>query len=1340
MARQRQISLNSNCCTLEGNIFLPYLLQQIFLRKDSWQTAGDYAIPKGSTLEEESKRSFNITRSEWQAFRHTCLQQGLSAPKRLQATQYFVRQFLNFGLGYNLQEVAPIFVPYFDRQKPSPEDRTYPVTLLANNVPVAIVSEEYSLDERCAIVTSPDGILRKSPFQMVQELINGCNEYNWGLVSNGRSIRLVHRLMALTNRHYLEFDLQTMFGHGSDEYAEFFRLWLVMHSSRTRIQKDAAGQTIWDLWFQDGVNSGEPAREALSRNLEQALQLLGEGFLNSQFKGKLANEALLHKLQNRELTVQDFQHQLLQLIYRFFFVFCLEERHIINFVTESDQANALARQRYLEGYAFHRFIQQAHKQRFRNHYHDAYISAVRVFTALDQGEKALALPALGGLFQSDRCPDLMTAQLENRYFFAAMEKMRWADLNGSLNLIDYKNMDTEELGSIYEGLLELIPHIDWDESDANRHSFSFIRATGNERKRSGSYYTPDSLVQSLLKTALDPVIEQKLQDNPDRQEQALLKLSVIDPACGSGHFLLAAARRIAEKLADVRAGNEHASQLLYRKALHDVVQNCIYGVDLNPMAVELTKIALWLEGFAENTPLSFLDHHIKVGNALLGVFDVDVVKHGIPDDAYAVTTEKNVPPDLAPTCKDTCNSLRKLNKTERAHSHIDDYYIMPLFGGIKVIDLLPNFDQATERDKTQLYQRYQQELQQEPELIASDLYIAAFLSAKNNRNELLVPTSKLLFKQLYEPDTLTQMDLESIHQARQLCAKYHVLHWPFAFPEQFDRELAEADRGFDCVLGNPPWDKAVIEDVQYFIDKNPMIATATPTSKRQEMIKALAQGTFAAQYDPKSQTADSVRQERELYYSYVYDKHILAMSSNFWHLGAEQGGRFPLTGTGSANVAYYFAELAYKLRKPQGTAGIVEPAGIITDSNTQAFSRKILQGQIGSAYHFDNVEGIFKAVAQHYSFILLTLKKSEKADFVFYATQPEQLDEPQRHVHFESGDFQLINPNTQTCVLIRTDADLRLCRKLYQRAPVLYNERNPNNPWNIQTLCIFNMSLDSALFHDNKESASMLPLYEGKMIHQFEHRWVTFDPSWPKNEHFRDVTQNEKENPSFVSNPRYWVEAAEVKKKLHNKQWTHPWMLAWRDIARATDERTLIATILPAAVAVGHKAPLLLPQVSDKQAACLLATLNSLVVDFVERIKQPSTNVLIFLLKQLPILPSEAFKEQDIEFICQRVAKLTRTADDINAVWLTDYPSYTFQKPKERLQIRAELDAYIARMYGLTRDELRYILDPSDVYGKDHPSVTFPSLKSNQEKEFGEYLTQRLVLQAFDDLEAGRLV
>ena len=419
---------------------------------------------------------------------------------------------------------------------------------------------------------------------------------------------------------------------------------------------------------------------------------------------------------------------------------------------------------------------------------------------------------------------------------------------------------------------------------------------------------------------------------------------------------------------------------------------------------------------------------------------------------------------------------------------------------------------------------------------------------------------------------------------------------------------------------------------------------------------------------------------------------------------------------------------------------------MITDDATKAFSQTVFNGRVASAYHFNNTEKLFP-IHSSYSFVLLTLRPSEKADCVFYATRLEHLDDKRRHVTFEPGDLKRFNPNTQTCVLVRTEADVEICRKLYQAAPVLVNENEPDgNPWGIRTLRMFDMSNDSGLFHTAKDADDLVPLYEGKLFHQFDNRWATFDGTKnSKGEPVeRDVTQEEKADPGFAITPRYWVRKADVQARYVDRQgvrwWSEPWMLAYRKITSPTNQRTLVANILPSTYAVGDGAPLLFPMKNrEEDVACLLSFLNSLVCDYVIRIKQSGMNLNVFLLKQLPIFTPAQISEGNCSFIVTRVAALTRTSDDLCAVWLNDYPRYRYQSPEERCRIRAELDAYIARMYHLTRRELEYILSPTSVMGADFPTETFPGLQRDETALYGEFLTKRLVLEAYDKLEAGEL-
>jgi hypothetical protein len=268
-----------------------------------------------------------------------------------------------------------------------------------------------------------------------------------------------------------------------------------------------------------------------------------------------------------------------------------------------------------------------------------------------------------------------------------------------------------------------------------------------------------------------------------------------------------------------------------------------------------------------------------------------------------------------------------------------------------------------------------------------------------------------------------------------------------------------------------------------------------------------------------------------------------------------------------------------------------------------------------------------------------------------------------------------------------------------------------------------------------------LPLYEAKMIHQFDHRWASYQIEDSK-DISNDVSLMDKQNPDFCVTPRYWVDTAEVNKRLRDKDWEHEWLLGFRDITSAHVLRTVIASVLPR-VGVNHKTPLILlfPKIHTHLAAAFLVNLSALVFDYIARQKVGGTSLTFFYLKQFPVLPPNFYKDSDLDFIVPRVLELTYTANDLKP-WAQDLgyegPPFTFE-PDRRTMLRAELDAWYARAYGLNRDELRYILDPADVMCEDYPSETFRVLKNKELREFGEYRTQRLVLEAWGKLERGEL-
>jgi hypothetical protein len=589
-----------------------------------------------------------------------------------------------------------------------------------------------------------------------------------------------------------------------------------------------------------------------------------------------------------------------------------------------------------------------------------------------------------------------------------------------------------------------------------------------------------------------------------------------------------------------------------------------------------------------------------------------------------------------------------------------------------------------------------------------------------------IPTNATLGRVLADPDGLIEDDLKQIVYAEEACRVQNAFHWPLKFPLVFGE-----DGGFDCVLSNPPWEKAKLEDKKWFAIRLPEIASDKYTAaKRKKLIAALAKGQYAEDFLKVAATETQKNKERALYAQYEEAQRQNDAMATFCHLTEHEGGGFPLTGTGDTNLFAYFSELVFWLKRSNGHAGMVVPTGLITDSATQQMARTLFNGEVASIYHFNNTEKIFP-IDSRYSFILLTMAESAEIDCVFYATNLGHLEDKRRHVIFQKGDLSLFNPNTKTCVLVRTEADLKLCRKIYQHSSVFIKDSEEcRNPWHADFMRMFDMTNDSGLFHEIKDEEDLVPLYEGKLFHQFDSRWATYEEGKT-----REVTEKEKADPKFAITPKYWVACSEVGAKFQAKGWKEKWTLAFRDIARATDERTFIVTVLPAKYGAGNKAPLIMPKASPENVACLLANLNSLIVDFIERIKQSSVSVNLFYVKQLPILSPAQYREKDVKYIAERVAQLTRNSDDIRAFWLTDYPNYDYQGKKTRLKIRAELDAYFAKLYGLTREELAYILDPEEVKGPGWPSVTFPGLKRNEIAEYGEYLTQRLVLEAFDELD-----
>ena len=1430
--------------TLEGGLFLPDQVQKATQGLASAQQDADYRLPKGLKAKDEYSRAFQIACAQWQDFAQQLERRDIDAT---QLTTRFVQELLRDAFGYNLRPARPLEV----------DGRRYPVSFLAGNLPILVAPHTLGLDDADAsMAIEGSGSRRKTPFQAMQELLNASESLLWGIVSNGRQLRLLRDAASLTRPSFLEIDLVDLLG--SKHYAEFANAWRLLHASRALTDTQNTS-CIWERWRHEGQQEGTRVRDGLRNGVEKALLTLGEGFLQHP-----SNDNLRAALDSGQLGRDAYFQQLLRLVYRLIFVFTVEERGVLH-PQWNDPETKAARRAYAEGYALARLRNFSLKRRPRNRHDDQWQAIRIVFRGLDQGEPRLALPALGGLFAASQCKDLDAASLDNAHLLEALKDLRWARPPGSDSLVpvDYRNMGPEELGSVYESLLELVPTV-----DVHARSFDFVGRTdaastaGNARKLTGSYYTPDSLVQELIRSALEPVIEQRLASSPAAPEAALLAIRVIDPACGSGHFLLAAARRLAERLAllrSVASGYEGAIRPKdYRHALREVVAHCIYGVDRNPMAVELARMALWLEGFEEGRPLDFLDHHLQVGDALLGLTDLDALTRGISKDAFK---------PLSGDDREVCKALTKTNAVALKQLTKDLQSQQMLLGmdnasglqAMRAIEDMPTNTPEQVSIKETRWLAFMQTAAQSPLAQAADVVVGAFLLSKTTDRGATVPTSATLHTLLTTPNDITGPAADAVAAARAACAEARVLHWPLAFPQVFARG------GFDCVLGNPPWEVNQMGEEEFFASRDPNIAALAGDS-RKKAIESLSK-TSPRLWEEFSETS----------------RRIAATNIFF-----RESGRFPLTAVGKLNTYPLFAETILQIHARDGRAGFIVPTGIATDDSTKAYFGHITQSkQLVSLYDIENRDRLFPAVDSRMKFCLLTLGASEQAEFVCFATQVSQLADERRRFTLTPEDFRLINPNTLTCPVFRSKRDAELTKKLYRAAPVLIYEANAEdnsanagelpaeNPWGITfSQGLFNMTSASHLFKD-EESPNHLPLYEAKLIHHFDHRWATYttDPN-TGTVASRDVTLQEKQDASFSITPRYWVPAREVWLRLADlpdelmralkaddghatvlavtkvlfgrhltalrekapgtaalaawesfvdlhayakdidpeelgvkplkknaggrldeglplpvqqllrladeasnlpmppaglsseesaqrlaerwlKESCPKWLMGWRDICRATDERTVIASVVPS-VGVGNQMPLMLFGSGEglSLSALMLANLSALTFDFVARHKTGGTHMNYFIYKQLPILPPGHYTEDDLSFIIPRVLELTFTATDItpwaenlisqwkldDGNWKPDTPEPIRRSPlvpfpfdqERRAVLRAELDAYYARLYGLDRNELRYILDPEDVMGNDYPSETFRVLKDREIREYGEYRTQRLVLEAWD--------
>jgi hypothetical protein len=759
-----------NSINIQGNILNYDILERIAQDQEGQQAPKDYGFQTKPDILSALESSWGIIKSQFNTFqiKLESLKEGQTGVT--ETRKYWMDPFLS-ELGYEIRrnESGQVI-----------NDRNYFVSHRAENrgaFPIHIIGVNQSLDKKY-----PG--MRMSSHALIQEYLNH-HDNLYAFVTNGKQIRLLRDSQLLTKISFIEFDLEKMMTE--DQFSDFVLLWKLLHITRMPEEPEKGTESIIELYHVNSLESGSRIREKLSLAVKEGILKLGNGLLQEQ-----ENETLREWLNEKD-NINEYYGELLRLIYRLLFIMVIEERDLI-YPKELDTKNQKKKFHYYNYYSLKRLRNLARMHHYANEQHyDLWAYLLNVFTLYETpiGQKLGIQPLAGDLFSTQAMPHLFRCQLNNQVLLEVFSGLSFFENEqGQYMPVNYKSLDVEEFGSVYEGLLELDPAI-----DITARRFSFVQ--GDDRSISGSHYTPDELVQPLIKHSLEHLIQDILKENIEDEDKIkkLLKLTVCDVACGSGHILLAAARRIGLAVARLRSGEEQPNPTDTRKGIRDAIKHCIYGVDRNPLAVELCKVAMWLEAHVPGEPLNFLDHKIKNGDAIVGLAHLDELYNGIATEAFKAYRDEE---------KENCRLLKASNKKQRqareagqlrTHNvkEIVENKLAKFKERFEIFQTLPENTVEEIEAKKKAYKKLNIGTNWWAVKTLADLQIAQFFVDKSNIANVV--TDDDYFDIMAGRIAQTKAEVMAIAEAEP--RKF--FHWFLEFPEVFGQG------GFDCILGNPPF-------------------------------------------------------------------------------------------------------------------------------------------------------------------------------------------------------------------------------------------------------------------------------------------------------------------------------------------------------------------------------------------------------------------------------------------------------------------------------------------------------------------------------------------------------
>ena len=1171
----------------------------------------------------------------------------------------------------------------------------------------------------------------------------------WGVLTNGGVWRLYDYRARPRATGYFEANLGEILESGDTDRLRTFYLLFRRHSFEAQ-----EGETVSFL---------ETALAEGRRYEQQVAQDLSAVVFERAFPRLV--QALAEHTQREPAELRG---PALILLYRLFFVLYAEDRGLLP-VNDSRYEDYGLRKPVRDDIARRMAEGSALSARATNYY-DHLMTLGQL---IDQGDATIGLPPYnGGLFNDAAAPLLANVRLPDAAIAPIIYDLSHTATPEGRRFVNYRDMSVQQLGSIYERLLEREPVWD-DDGNVVAHPNSYAR------KDSGSFFTPQELVDLIVDRTLKPLAEERLAafvaksaelaaDPRPRAErhaellqldpaEAVLDLKVLDPAMGSGHFLVTAVDFLSDHISEMVEhapgvpewlDGEYVSPLVERVSairqdiaqraqsadwvmdqgqLTDqaiirrmVLKRCIYGTDKNPLTVELAKVSLWLHSFTVGAPLSFLDHHLRCGDSLVGLRVMEA------------TAELN-----------RLGGLFASSAITGAEAATD---------GMERIEEMSDADIAEVRQSATLFQEVEDttaDLRSLLDLLTGLRWLTAGMKQRERRafETQLVDTLAeqpdeaygLLARGVFTDGSLPESAFTDLwNEARSIAKREGFLHWEAAFPGVWHSwQSAHPQGGFDAVIGNPPWDRIKLQEVEWFATRSPELAHAQTAAARKHGVDRLrASGSpLASEFDAAKERAETL------------GKMVRA------------SGHYPLLGGGDINLYSLFVERAMGLVKPDGIVGLLTPSGIYADKTAANFFKSVsTNGRVGGLYDFENrrigtaLPPFFPDVDSRFKFCALIFGGKERrfgeTRCAFFLNDAKTIEDPDRGFTLAPADFDLVNPNTGTAPVFRTRRDVEITRRIYERHPVLVDRSGggERRAWPVRYHTMFHMTNDSHLFRTatqlnndgfyrvegnrwKKGEELYLPLYEGEMVQAFDHRAASVMVN-PKNLNRpaqpREASLDEHLNSGWLPEPQFWVPQG-------NCGWSPEaeWVLGFKEITAPTNTRTFIAALFPT-VGFGNKVPILKPDTAGRDEWLLAANFNSVVFDFVTRQKVQGQTLNLFIIEQLPVIAPDDYgmrlgNTTARDMVRDHVLRLTYTADDM-APFARDLgyngPPFIWEEEGRR-HLRARLDALYFQLYGLTRDEAEYVLS------------TFPIVQREDEAEFGAYRTRNLILAYMSALTAG---